>query len=199
MEYEKTKFRSIYGEGTLHCFNNGPHEEDNILVIEPEKKSSKVLVRVQSACYTAEIFRSTDCDCHQQLDESLKQIFNSGGLCIYMLCDGRGAGLLKKIKALNFWETEGIDTHEAYKRMGIETDPRTYEKLKPIFEQFKITDIELLTNNPRKIAGLQQLGLTVSRRPLEVDCHRDAKPYLETKKNKMGHLFLNIDAITEKK
>lgn len=189
MDHVTTPFRSIYGSGTFHCFSYGNHEEDNILAIESGNFTDSKLVRVQSACYTAEIFRSTDCDCHQQLDTSLKEVFKKGGLVVYMLCDGRGAGLLTKVKALKMWEEEKIDTHDAYKTMGIKPDPRTYDRLGEVFKYFNLSDVKLLTNNPRKVAGLEQLGIKVDRVPLEVACHKDAIPYLETKRIKLGHLY----------
>ena len=189
MNHVLTPFRSLYGSGIFHCFSFGTHEEDNILVIEAPGYEKTGLVRVQSACYTAEIFRSTDCDCHQQLESSLEQIFKEGGLVIYMLCDGRGAGLLTKVRAVQMWEDLKIDTHDAYQKMGVIPDPRTYDRLKDIVEYFKLLHVKLLTNNPRKIDGLAKLGLTVTREPLIVKCHADAKEYLETKKNKMGHLL----------
>lgn len=189
MEHVGTPFRSVHGEGNFHCFSFGPHEEDNILVIEAGDYRASGLVRVQSACYTAEIFRSTDCDCHQQLETSLKLVFQNGGLVIYMLCDGRGAGLFIKIKALKMWEEMKIDTHDAYKILGVQPDPRNYERLAGVFSFFKLDSIKLLTNNPRKISGIEALGLSITRVPLEVEYHNDAVPYLETKRIKLGHLL----------
>lgn len=189
MEHVVSPFRSMYGSGNFHCFSFGPHEEDNILAIEAGDYKATNLVRVQSACYTAEIFRSTDCDCHEQLDESLKQIFLSGGLLIYMLCDGRGAGLLPKVRALKMWEEKKIDTYDAYVSMNLDVDPRTYGNLSSVFSHFEITKVRLLTNNPRKVSELEKLGLSVERVGIEVACHSDASPYLETKRVKFGHFL----------
>jgi GTP cyclohydrolase II len=189
MKHEKTDFKSIYGHSIIHCFNFGDHEEDNILVIEKDGYQKSKLVRLQSACYTAEIFRATDCDCHEQLDQSLKMIHSDGGLLIYMLCDGRGAGLLTKFKALSMWNESQIDTHDAYKKMNINVDPRTYDRLQPIVDYFNLNEVNLLTNNPRKVDGFVNLGCKVNRISLEVACHLDANEYLRTKKIKMGHLF----------
>lgn len=189
MEHVATPFRSAFGTGIFHCFSFGLHEEDNILVIEAPGYKDSNLLRVQSACYTAEIFRSTDCDCHQQLESSLKQIFLRGGLVVYMLCDGRGAGLLTKVRALKMWEEQKIDTHDAYQRMGVDVDPRKYDRLREVVNHFNLTKVNLLTNNPRKVSGLESLGLVVNRIDLIVECHTDATDYLNTKRTKMGHLL----------
>ena len=124
-----TQLKTLYGEVEFSCFSWGPHEEDNVLCVRSPGSSNPTLVRVQSACYTAEIFRSTDCDCHEQLDESLRRICRQGGLLIYMLCDGRGAGLYKKVLGLELGRTMGFDTSDAYRELGLEQDPRSYERV----------------------------------------------------------------------
>jgi len=86
-----------FGEFDFHCFSWSEHEEDNVLALAKRPFPIPSLVRVQSACYTAEIFRSRDCDCHEQLESSLRRIADEGGLLVYMLCDGRGAGLYRKL------------------------------------------------------------------------------------------------------
>ena len=190
-ESASTALKSLYGDSTLHCFSFGQHEEDNILVIDCLDRvngEAVPLVRVQSACYTAEIFRSTDCDCHQQLHRSLQRIHAEGGLLVYMLCDGRGAGLLIKVRALAAWHTAGIDTHDAYLDQGVDVDPRSYERVLHVLQELGLQRIRLLTNNPRKVDGLAA-GLNITREPLEVEPTDDSRPYLETKAMKMGHLL----------
>jgi GTP cyclohydrolase II len=193
-KHAKSKLKTIYGIATLHCFSFGKHEDDNILCIKPVIKKnvvSRTLVRIQSACYTAEIFRSLDCDCHEQLDESLRKIHIYGGLLIYMLRDGRGAGLIAKTKALNLFAERGIDTHDAYKELGIPIDSRTYDKVLYVLRFFKTTSVRLLTNNPSKISALQNAQIKVQRIPLIIKPTMQSLPYLLTKQKKMGHL-LNI-------
>src|SRR5215469_16569957 len=95
-ELASTELTTKFGVFELHCFSWGLHEEDNILCLVKRPLGPAALTRVQSACYTAEIFRSLDCDCHEQLTQSMQRIAIEGGLLIYMLCDGRGAGLLRK-------------------------------------------------------------------------------------------------------
>ncbi|WP_082471391.1 GTP cyclohydrolase II RibA [Arthrobacter sp. Leaf234] len=192
-EHASCAFKSHYGLGRLHVYSFGPHEEDNILCIEVPPSEAvhddSTLVRVQSACYTAEIFRSTDCDCHEQLHVSLEKVFRDGGLVVYMICDGRGAGLLTKIRGLALGDKFGLDTHDAYLQLGVPVDPREYERVAQVLKDLKVQDVQLLTNNPRKVDGLRGEGLLVERVPLEIPPTRDSFPYLQTKQQKMGHLF----------
>lgn len=190
---EKTCINTKFGEFEFYCFSWGEHEEDNILVLENPNYNGDPLVRVQSACYTAEIFRSLDCDCHAQLSESQKRISKNGGYLIYMLCDGRGAGLLNKIKGMDLGITHGLDTSDAYKHLGLEQDPREYGRVIQILEYLNISELRLLTNNPRKVAGLQSTGLSVAREPLEINSTDHSKPYLKTKAKKMGHMLSEFE------
>lgn len=188
-------FKSHYGLATLHVYAFGQHEEDNILCIEVPESSGRAvsdgstIVRVQSACYTAEIFRSTDCDCHEQLHVSLEKVFRDGGLVVYMICDGRGAGLLTKIRGLALGDRLGLDTHDAYLRLGVPVDPRDYHRAAQVLKDLGVQRVQLLTNNPRKVDGLAAEGLVVDRVPLEIPPTEDSRPYLHTKQQKMGHLF----------
>lgn len=189
MEHSSTNLKTKFGEFKFHCFSWGQHEEDNILVLENDKFSGAPLVRVQSACYSAEIFRSLDCDCHAQLSKSQRLIAEDGGYLIYMLCDGRGAGLLNKLRGMALGDKEGLDTSDAYKKLGLPQDPREYIRVSEVVKYFGLKQIQLLTNNPRKIEGLVSTGIAVERVPLEIDSTDDSRPYLEAKANKMGHLL----------
>lgn len=190
-EIESTKLVTQFGNFDFHCFSWGAHEEDNILTLSKIDKIGKepILCRVQSACYTAEIFRSLDCDCHEQLHKSLELIQSLGGLLIYLLCDGRGAGLLLKTRGLELGRVEGVDTHDAYEKMGISVDPRDYSRAAHVINYFGIQSVSLLTNNPRKIDGLSKFGIKVCRRSLEIKSTDYSEPYLKTKAKKMGHLI----------
>lgn len=195
-EHESCEFKSKYGISTLHVYSFGPHEEDNVLCLEvPRSRGSSEppLVRVQSACYTAEIFRSTDCDCHEQLHESLERVHDEGGYVVYMICDGRGAGLLTKIRGLSLGDTEGLDTFEAYERLGVSPDPREYSRVAQVLKDLGVTRLRLLTNNPRKIEGLGKSGLDVERTPLVIEATPDSWSYLKTKQEKFGHLSEYLD------
>jgi GTP cyclohydrolase II len=184
-----TKLNTAYGDFDFFCYSWGPHEEDNILCMANLKSTTDVLMRVQSACYTAEIFRSKDCDCHEQLDASLHRIAAEGGILIYMLCDGRGAGLLNKVKGLELGRTQHLDTSEAYAALGLEQDPRHYDRVVEVIKDLKINSVRLLTNNPRKVAGLADGGIEVKRQPLEILATDSSRPYLETKALKMDHMM----------
>jgi len=186
---EKTTIQTKFGTFLFYCFNWGEHEEDNILVLYNDKDEEIPLLRIQSACYTAEIFRSLDCDCHAQLSKSQQLISSEGGLLIYMLCDGRGAGLLNKIKGMELGLTHNLDTSDAYRHLGLEQDPREYQRASDILSYLKVSNVRLLTNNPRKIEGLKAAGIHVVREPLEIESTVNSKPYLETKAKKMGHII----------
>ena len=188
-EHEYAPLNTKFGSFDFHCFSWGPHEEENVLCQVRKPWSITPLVRIQSACYSAEIFRSTDCDCHSQLATSLRRIADEGGVLIYMLCDGRGAGLLKKIRGLRLGSDEGLDTHDAYLKMGIPLDNRNYDRAAYILDFLGISSLKLLTNNPQKTTGLERNGLVVFREPLEIPSTPDSAPYLKTKTIKMGHLM----------
>jgi GTP cyclohydrolase II len=188
-DVEQTTIQTKFGEFAFYCFSWGEHEEDNVLALYNDKYENEPLLRVQSACYTAEIFRSLDCDCHAQLSKSQQMIASEGGLLIYMLCDGRGAGLLNKIKGMELGLTHALDTSDAYRYLGLEQDPREYQRVSEILSYLKILNVRLLTNNPRKIEGLKAAGVNVKREPLEIKSTINSQPYLETKALKMGHLL----------
>jgi GTP cyclohydrolase II len=184
-----TILETHYGVFDLYCFSWSQHEEDNLLCLVKGPVSKQPLVRIQSACYTAEIFRSLDCDCHEQLEESLKQIQIATGILVYMLCDGRGAGLFKKIQGLELGRTKGLDTSAAYSELGLAQDPRDYARVAQVLRWFKVDSIRLLTNNPRKASGLEAHGICVTRQPIEIPSTSHSYPYLRTKAIKMGHLL----------
>jgi GTP cyclohydrolase II len=193
-EHASCNFKSHYGSATLHIYSFGDHEEDNILCIEAsppagDSPERAPLVRVQSACYTAEIFRATDCDCHEQLDESLTRVHQEGGFVVYMICDGRGAGLLTKVRGLALGDTNELDTWDAYQALGVEPDPRDYGRVAAVLTDRGLESVRILTNNPRKIAGLEQAGFSVEHVPLKIDATADSLPYLLTKQRKFDHLY----------
>jgi len=181
--------RTRHGAFTLYVFSWSDNEQDNILALVSDKKVECPLVRVQSACYTGEIFESVDCDCHWQLETSLKRIQSEGGIFIYMLQDGRGAGLLAKVRGMALSAIEGIDTADAYTRLGVAPDPRDYEQAAYILRHLGRTAVRLLTNNPRKIAGLINQGIAVERVRLESEPTEQNRGYLKSKALKLGHLM----------
>ena len=149
-----------------------------------------VLVRVHSECLTGDVFGSCRCDCGPQLQAALTQIEKAGrGVLLYMRQEGRGIGLVNKMKAYKLQE-EGFDTVEANEKLGFSDDLRDYGIGAQILQDLGLTSIHLLTNNPRKIAGLAGHGLEITERiQIEMPVKVENKSYMETKKNKMGHLL----------
>lgn len=178
-----------YGSFDFYCFNYGECENDNVLVLKSKKSGKIPMVRIQSACFTSEIFRSKDCDCHEQLETSLEIITRDGGLLIYLLQDGRGAGIFLKVQGMHLSQTEDLNTAQAYDKLKIQRDPRQYDRVIDVLNYFKINTLNLLTNNPRKISGLESNGIKVSRVPLEIEPTKDSITYLTSKKTELGHLF----------
>ena len=185
---ENCRINTIYGPFEFFCFNWGDHEDENILCLHVKSENTPI-VRLQSACFTAEIFRSTDCDCHEQLEYSLRLIQKEGGYFLYLLQDGRGAGIFNKTRGLKLGDTLGLDTADAYDYLGINRDPRNYERANQVLHYFQLTNIRLLTNNPRKIQAIEESGIKVERLAIEIPTTSDSLSYLITKRDKMGHLL----------
>jgi GTP cyclohydrolase II len=148
------------------------------------------LVRIHSECLTGDVFHSLRCDCRSQLELSLNLIAEEGrGLLIYEHQEGRGIGLLNKLRAYEL-QDGGADTVEANERLGFEADLRHYEMPAEILLYFKVKSVRLLSNNPDKIAALEHAGIHVAERiPCIVAPHESTAGYLRTKKQKMGHLL----------
>jgi len=157
------------------------------------KKADKVLVRVHSECLTGDAFRSMHCDCGQQLSAALKMIGEKNcGVLLYMRQEGRGIGLANKIKAYGL-QQKGMDTVEANHHLGFKSDLRDYGIGAQILADLGVKKIELLTNNPKKLVGLEGYGLEIIKRiPLEIQPNRINLKYLQTKKRKMGHILENL-------
>ena len=152
------------------------------------KEGDEVLVRVHSSCMTGDIFGSCRCDCGPQLQSAMNQIETEGqGVIVYMNQEGRGIGLLNKLKAYKIQE-EGKDTVEANIELGFNADDRDYGIGAQILRAMEVTKIKLLSNNPKKRAGLMGYGIEIIENiPLEIESNKHNKFYLETKRDKMGH------------
>jgi GTP cyclohydrolase II len=148
------------------------------------------LVRIHSQCLTGDVFHSLRCDCRSQLELSLNLISEEGrGLLIYEQQEGRGIGLLNKLRAYEL-QDGGADTVEANERLGFEADLRDYQMPAQILRYFNVKSVRLLSNNPDKIAALERAGIQVAERiPCIVAPHESTAGYLRTKKQKLGHLL----------
>lgn len=148
------------------------------------------LVRIHSQCMTGDVFGSTRCDCGEQLHEAMRLIAAEGhGAIIYQQQEGRGIGILNKIRAYAL-QDEGADTVEANEMLGLDVDSRCYEQCAEIFHDLDLWRVRLLSNNPAKLRALEQCGIEIAERvPLEVKPAEAAMRYLRAKKEKMGHLI----------
>ena len=151
---------------------------------------NNTLVRIHSQCITGDILESLKCDCGQQLKESIKLMANANeGLLIYLAQEGRDIGLLNKLRAYSLQEN-GMDTVEANEALGFNDDERLYYPAKEILSQFKINKVRLITNNPKKVEHMLNLGIIVTERiPIRIDANKHNKKYLETKSKKSGHFL----------
>ncbi len=183
------KLPTKYGEFIVHVYETKNKEQHVALVKGDVKGKENVLVRVHSECLTGEVFHSLRCDCGEQLEIALQMIAKEGGVLLYLRQEGRGIGLLNKIKAYALQE-QGIDTVEANERLGFRADERDYTIGAQILADLGLTTIRIITNNPRKIEGLEKYGLKIVERiPITVPLTEENKKYLETKKRKLGHMI----------
>ncbi len=148
------------------------------------------LVRVHSECLTGDALFSVRCDCGSQLQAALKNIAEEGqGAVLYLRQEGRDIGLLNKIRAYHV-QDQGADTVEANEQLGFEADQRTYEMCKPMLEHIGVSSLRLMTNNPRKVAALEEAGVKIAERvPLQTGQNPHNENYLATKKDKLGHMM----------
>jgi len=161
------------------------------LVLGARPLSEPVLVRVHSECLTGDVFGSQRCDCQAQLHQAMRQIGAEGqGVIVYLRQEGRGIGLMDKLRAYHL-QDEGLDTVEANLRLGLPADSRDYQIGSQILADLGVRRLRVMSNNPRKYYGLQGHGLTmVERVPILVEPNRHNRRYLETKRDKLGHLLL---------
>jgi 3,4-dihydroxy 2-butanone 4-phosphate synthase/GTP cyclohydrolase II len=162
---------------------------------EVPEQAEPILVRIHSQCLTGDIFDSLLCDCGSQLHQAMRQVAEAGrGVVLYMRQEGRGIGLLSKLRAYKLQQEEGLDTVEANRRLGFGPDLRHYGIGAQILLDLGVRQIRLLTNNPKKVVGVEGYGLRITERvPIAVAANQHNRRYLQTKKDKLGHLLDEVE------
>jgi len=189
------KLPTKFGEFVSYGYEDLLTGDHHVALVKGKVANKKdVLVRVHSECLTGDVFGSKRCDCGEQLEKALERLeFSGQGVLLYMRQEGRGIGLKDKLKAYELQE-KGHDTVEANKLLGYSADLRDYGVGAQILVDLGLTNIRLITNNPKKVVGLDGYGLKIVERvPLEIAANPHNKKYLKTKTRKLGHFMRRID------
>ena len=188
---EAVRFPTEYGEFLLHLYQDKFEDKQHIALTYGKLSTNEpVLIRVHSECVTGDIFSSSRCDCGKQLEYAMKTIVENGsGVIVYLKQEGRGIGLKHKIKAYKL-QDEGLDTVEANQELGFPPDMRDYGTGAQILKDLKISKLRVMTNNPKKLVGLEGHGLKIEERvKINVSLNKENEKYLKTKAKKLGHII----------
>ena len=188
------KLPTEFGPFSIHAYENQIDKNTHVALVRGDLGDGKdVLVRVHSCCLTGDVFHSARCDCGDQLDVAMQRIAAEGrGVLLYLNQEGRGIGLANKIRAYEL-QDEGFDTVEANERLGFKADQRDYGVGVQILRDLGVRSMRLLSNNPRKLIGIEGYGLSVTEwLPLEIPASDSSRRYLKTKKDKLGHKLSGV-------
>ncbi|MFC3122776.1 GTP cyclohydrolase II [Agaribacter flavus] len=190
------KLPTRFGLFNIHGFWDNTEKQEHIALSHGSwQASDTVPIRIHSECLTGDSLFSIKCDCGFQLEKAMQNIVEHGfGLILYLRQEGRGIGLLNKIKAYRLQDM-GLDTVEANEHLGFDADLRDYHICKSMLDTLNVTEVELMTNNPKKLRALTDLGIkVVKRKAIDHGVTEYNKAYLQTKTNKLGHKF-NLDKL----
>lgn len=192
----ETELETKIGTWQMHVYSDTINNQEHVALVRGTIEAlSPTLVRVHSECLSGDVFHSQHCDCGEQLDMAMEMIDATGsGVILYMRQEGRGIGLANKVRAYALQHAEGLDTVEANERLGFPTDLRTYGIGAQILKDLGVGNLRLLTNNPKKVVGLEGYGLhLIEQVPLEIHVLSEKqKKYLSAKKKKLGHILKHV-------
>ncbi len=189
--YSETNLPTRFGSFRVYVFHNDQDDKEHLAIVKGNPEGNEpVPVRLHSECLTSEVLGSLKCDCREQLETALEYIAGRGrGIVLYLRQEGRGIGLGNKIRAYALQE-EGYDTVQANHILGFPDDLRTYDVAAAMLKALNVEKVQLLTNNPSKIYGLEKYGIEVSERlPIQIEPNPINRFYLMTKASKSGHMM----------